>query len=226
MKTASMPSLTHWMTRGRRACRAFDARLATERRLIVIAVACVTWYALDALWVTPAYQAFQKVWGEQRQAKQERQQLQGQLTQLKSDMATQQRELQAEVDRLKARLAQQDAEVQRTQSQLVPARELREVLETMLARHGQLRLRSMKTVPPTEVRLGSGSGRPLFKHGLELTVEGGFHDLLGWLQAIEAMPRRLIWNTLKLATDEQGRLSLSLQVYTLSPDRDALEMAP
>lgn len=226
MNTASIPPLTQWMTRWRRACRAFDARMATERRLIVIAVACVTWYGLDALWVTPSYQVFQKAWTEQRQAAQERRQLEGQLTQLQTDMATQQRELQAEIDRLKARLAQQDAEVQRTQSQLVPARELRQVLETMLARHGQLKLRSMKTVSPTEVRLGGGAGRPLFKHGLEMTVEGGFHDLLGWLQAIEGMPRRLIWSTLKLTTDEQGRLSLALQVYTLSPDRDALEMAP
>jgi hypothetical protein len=40
------------------------------------------------------------------------------------------------------------------------------------------------------------------------------------------MPRKLLWDSMELTSDEQSRLTLSLQVHTFSPDRDALEIAP
>lgn len=230
MKLAAVPSSAVWMMHWRRVRRAFDARLMTERRLLIVAAACVIWFLLDTVWVTPAYQHLNKASKRKSEATTSRQMLSTQQQQLAQAMAMQKQDAQKELTLVRERLAKGQQELERAQSQMAPAREMRQLLDAMLARHGQLKLRSMRTLPPTEVRLGGtealAGGAPLYSHGLELVVEGSFHELLTWLRSVEAMPRRLIWQSMKLSSDEQSRLTLTLQVHTLSPDKEPLEIAP
>lgn len=227
MNLNAWPSSAVLMMRWRRARRAFDSRLMTERRLLIVAAACVIWFLLDAVWITPAYQHLNKATKRKSEAATSRQTLIAQKDQLAQAMALQKQDAQKELALVRERLLKGQQELERAQSQMAPAREMRQLLDAMLARHGQLKLRSMRTLPPTEVRLGGGEGgAPLYSHGLELVVEGSFHELLAWLRSVETMPRRLIWQGMKLSADEQSRLSLTLQVHTLSPDKEPLEIAP
>ncbi|HEX5374042.1 MAG TPA: hypothetical protein VFW84_15045 [Aquabacterium sp.] len=230
MKQIALPSSAELMMHWRRVRRAFDARLMTERRLLIVAAACVIWFLLDTIWVTPAYQHLNKATKRKSAAASSRQMLVTQKDQLAQAMVLQKQGAQKELLLVQERLAKGQQELERAQSQMAPAREMRQLLDAMLARHGQLKLRSMRTLPPTEVRMGGSEsisgGAPLYSHGLELVVEGGFHELLAWLRSVESMPRRLIWQSMKLSSDEQSRLTLTLQVHTLSPDKEPLEIAP
>ena len=65
----------------------------------------------------------------------------------------------------------------------------------------------------------------LYRHGVELTVEGSYGDLMSYLAALEALPGpRLLWGGVKLKVEHHPTVQLSLTVYTLSLNRAWLEL--
>jgi MSHA biogenesis protein MshJ len=78
--------------------------------------------------------------------------------------------------------------------------------------------------PPTAA-LAAVEGAPLYRHGVEITVEGSYGDLMAWLFSLENLPGpRLLWGGVKLNVDQHPTVRLSLTVYTLSLDRAWLEL--
>jgi MSHA biogenesis protein MshJ len=210
----------------RRIRRKFDARLMTERRIIIIAAVCVTWLLIDTIWVTPSYQRLKKHMALQKTAQAQKASATAQTTTLMDTLREQQGKAIAELNEMRQRFAKQEEDMVAVQSQMAPASDMRQLLQALLAKHGQLRVLSMKTLPPQEVRAQGSADTVLYRHGLVLEVGGQFHDLLAWLQSAESMPRRLIWQSMVLGQHAQTQLVLKVQVYTLSPDKDALEIAP
>lgn len=77
--------------------------------------------------------------------------------------------------------------------------------------------------PP--VALPPSDGAPLYRHGVEITVEGAYGDLMGYLASLETLPGpRLLWGGVKLKVEKHPTVQLSLTVYTLSLDRAWLEL--
>ena len=64
----------------------------------------------------------------------------------------------------------------------------------------------------------------MYRHGVELTVEGSYADLLAYVRAIEAMPQRVLWAGMQLKVEQHPKVLLSLRLYTLSLDRSWLEI--
>jgi MSHA biogenesis protein MshJ len=65
----------------------------------------------------------------------------------------------------------------------------------------------------------------LYRHGVELAVEGSYADLMSYLAALEALPGpRLLWGGVKLKVEHHPTVQLSLTVYTLSLNRAWLEL--
>ena len=64
----------------------------------------------------------------------------------------------------------------------------------------------------------------LYRHGVELELEGGFNDLLAYLLAAEALPQRMLWGSISLKVAQHPKSVLTLRVYTLSRDRHWLEI--
>jgi len=77
----------------------------------------------------------------------------------------------------------------------------------------------------TPVVLPPSDGAPLYRHGVEITVEGAYGDLMGYLASLETLPGpRLLWGGVKLKVEKHPTVQLSLTVYTLSLDRAWLEL--
>jgi len=59
-----------------------------------------------------------------------------------------------------------------------------------------------------------------YRHGLRLTLEGGYFDLLAYLNAIQASGWRLHWDSLNYEVGEEGasRARVILDLHTLSRD--------
>ena len=68
------------------------------------------------------------------------------------------------------------------------------------------------------------SGPTLYRHGVELVLEGGFGDLLQTLHALEALPQHMLWGSLSLRVEQHPKSVLPLRVYTISRDRHWLEI--
>jgi MSHA biogenesis protein MshJ len=116
------------------------------------------------------------------------------------------------------------------------------LLDHMLAQSGGLHLRNMQSLARTElsnaaavaVAPGAAASAPaaasaeagpvLYRHGVELTVEGSYADLLAYLNALEAMPQRVLWGGVQMKVAQYPKALLTLRLYTLSMDRGWLEL--
>lgn len=77
-------------------------------------------------------------------------------------------------------------------------------------------------VPATAA--GAGTAAPaqaplLYRHGVQLVVEGGYQDMVDYLQALEHMPTRLFWGGASLDAQKYPKARLTLTLYTLSLDQ-------
>lgn len=230
MSTSLQAWLPLIMTRWRQARRKFDARLPNERRLMICAIVALFCFVLDAVLITPSFKKFTTANSRNKTAIVARDTLQAALQRRQLDMAMQEAEARREIERIKQELERGKQALADQQSMLAPAREMRALIESMLVQNGRLQLKTMRTMPPEEVKFTPVSGvaisqTMLYRQSMEIAVTGSFMEVLTWLRAIEAMPRKLLWDALDLKSDE-GKVTLSLKVHTFSPDRDALEIMP
>ncbi len=134
--------------------------------------------------------------------------------------------LQAERDRL-------DEQLRQFRSVLVRPEDMNGLLERLLASHAGLRLLSLKTLvphsvlPAAEGKEGSQSAErsfDLYRHGVEIRLEGNYGQLQAYLVQLEQLQQKLLWGKLDYRVVDYPRAELTLVVYTLSPDRTWLAL--
>ena len=229
-------------TRGRVLLRRFNQRNQRERLLLIGAAAAVVLMLADALWLTPALAAFKAGRTAQTAAQQQRQGLQADIAQLQTQGAAQVRQQQAELQQWRQRLRDGDAALRSHADSLVGPERMRDLLDQLLARHGEVRLRALRSLGRSDLLApglatataaaaaasaaapGSDAAGGLYRHGVELVLEGSYSDLLGYLQAMEALPQRVLWGAVTLKVEQHPKAVLTLRVYTLSRDRAWLEI--
>ncbi len=130
------------------------------------------------------------------------------------------------------------------QNGLVAPDKMATLLEDILRRNGKLHLVALRTLPVADLlepekkddaksgtteaqKKADGAKAPagsnlVFKHGVEMVIEGNYLDMLDYMQALEGMPWQLFWSKAKLSADDSGKLTLSLTLYTLSLDKNWL----
>jgi MSHA biogenesis protein MshJ len=69
----------------------------------------------------------------------------------------------------------------------------------------------------------------VFKHGVEITVEGRYLDLLDYVSQLEQMPWHVLWSKAALNEEQNPAVTwpanrLKLTVYTLSLDKTWLSI--
>ena len=58
----------------------------------------------------------------------------------------------------------------------------------------------------------------LYRHGVELVLQGSYLDMVAYMEALEAMPSQLFWGKATLNAEDYPRTRLALTLYTLSLD--------
>jgi MSHA biogenesis protein MshJ len=173
-----------------------------------------------------------------------------QITQTNSELAAIQAQLQvvrtqlqvdpdagrrSEIEGLKKDAADADAAIRKIQSGLVPPEEMNALLERLLAKNAGLRLLSLKSLPPlnlaesvAESMRGNDKAAPvaagagLFKHGVELKLEGSYSEVHDWLRQLEEAPQKVLWGDVRYVVGDYPRAQVILTVFTLSLDRSWL----
>lgn len=118
------------------------------------------------------------------------------------------------------------------QKGLVAPERMGPLLQQMVNGHGKLRLLSLKTLAPQgttdgqflapeagEASVAPGKATPLlYRHGVQVVLQGSYLDMITYLEALEAMPQQLFWGNAALDASGNGAARLSLTLYTLSLD--------
>jgi MSHA biogenesis protein MshJ len=128
------------------------------------------------------------------------------------------------------------------------------LLEDILNRHGSLRLLTLKTLPvtrlndPVPVSAATDAKAPaitttaapaapdkvapvsqqvagaVYKHGVQIVVQGRYLDMMQYMADLEAMQWQLFWGSAKLSVDEYPTATLTLTLFTLGLDKKWLNL--
>ena len=58
----------------------------------------------------------------------------------------------------------------------------------------------------------------LYRHGVEVVLQGSYIDMVNYMEALEAMPTRVFWGKAEMSVARYPQASLKLTLYTLSLD--------
>lgn len=137
---------------------------------------------------------------------------------------------------LNQQLTSVDASLKEIEGGLVPPEKMPALLERLLARNANLRMVSFRSMPPVslseQARAAKAAATPgsvpsvtseesgsLYRHGIELKLEGTYGDLYGWLSQLESSPQKILWGDIRFSVIEHPRSTMSITVFTLSSDK-------
>jgi len=246
------------LARWRALQRGFDQRVARERLLLIAAAAALALMLAHSLWLGPALKSFRAARDQQVLAQAALQGLHAEVARLADQGSQQALARQSELTGWRQRVREGEAALRQHQDSLVGPDRMIGLLDNLLARHGDVRVRTMRSLgrsdllaqAPTNTSAGanantnatappaaSPAGAPLapgaataeprpslYRHGVELVLEGGYADLLSYLQAMEALPQRVLWGSVSLKVEQHPKSVLTLRVYTISRERHWLEI--
>ncbi len=208
------------MTRAELTAR-LDARTPRERLILLALSLAVVWLLMDSLLISPASQDRTR---EEQRGAQLRTRLQaaentlGGLTARPDPNVA----LRERIERLNQELTLRQEAADSLQNRLISPRDMPAVLEKLLAGLPGLRVAALKTLPPEPIGLDPNQKieeAALYRHSVSLTLEGGYADMVVWLERVEKLPKGVFWTRADLDAKAHPDLRLTLEVATLSSER-------
>jgi len=211
----------------------FNDRPARERVLLLATVLVVVLFAGWELVLAPVSQDIRNLENRRVLAETRQTDLLTRQQELKQILAQDpSEELRQRLEQRQRRLDQLDQQVAETASQLIAPRAMVALLREMLAAQDSLTLLALELKTPEPVYADAGTpvsgndgasgGQPeplLFAHSVELRVQGGYLDVLAYLERLEAMDDRLGWVRLSYDATSWPAGEAVIEVRTLSLDK-------
>lgn len=213
----------------------FAALAQREKFMVVGATVFAILFGGQTFWIEPAQLQKARIEKTLAQQKDEQAQLQAQLAELvgrDSDPDAPNRALLAQ---LQKDLADAERDIKGFDRVLVSPAQAPALLQALLARHRGLALVSLTTLPPQPlVATPAGAredgksggtektavpalpGGNIYKHGIEIRIAGGYHELMAYVSELESGPQKLLWGGMRLAVQKYPVSELTLTVYSLS----------
>ncbi|MES2024954.1 MAG: type II secretion system protein GspM [Pseudomonadota bacterium] len=218
--------------------------LSLRERVIVFAVAVLILVVLiNTVLLDPQYAKQTKLSQQIRQQQSQIADIQNQIQQrVKAQADDPNRLMQEHLQVLNQRASQMNGALSDMQKGLVPPEKMADLLESVLKKNNKLLLVSLKTLPvkslnePIDAILPNKAGavktgdeqagnvEAVFKHAVELKVQGSYMDMLNYMQSLERMPWQIFWGSAQLNVDEYPRATLTLTLFTLSLDKKWLNL--
>ena len=215
----------------RKLAARFGALMMRERVLVFAAVVVGTALIYDALAIRPLEVRKKRL---EQQIVEARQNVKIAESLLRTQEATVDPEAvkRSYRDALRKQLAEIDQSMQGLQRGLVPPEKMAKLLEEMLAHGRGLQLVGLRTLPvqrfeapgsaPAAKPGEKGKAAPrepertVYQHGVEITLQGSYPELLEYLAQLEKLQWQMFWARISVNTEQHPRLRVTLTVQTLS----------
>lgn len=214
-------------------CSKFEALNPRERWMVACALLVVVYAVINMLLLGPVLERKKILIRELSEDQMQLQDLNQQISEfsrqpvIDPDAQNKQRigELQSHLQVLETRL-------NHLQTTLINPDKMPELLRSLLKKNGNLKLIELKTLPAKGLLESSAENTeqatkqdvPVFRHGVEITIEGRYLDLLEYVAELEKMPWHVLWSKAALNAEHYPDSQLTLTVYTLSLDKTWLSI--
>ncbi|MDR0528620.1 MAG: type II secretion system protein M [Zoogloeaceae bacterium] len=216
----------------------FAALNPRERVLVVAAVLGGIVYLGAILWIEPT-------WRRTQQYKTQAEEQAGVVANLQAQVEGLRQMIAADPnDALRADIRSVENETDYIEQQIAPYLQamvapdaMRKLLKDVIRKSG-VRLVGFNVRPPegflaarrAAEKKGKKNGgespvaNDIYKHAIEIQLLGGYPALTGYLKTLEALPQGLYWQSAKLGVLQYPDALLTLVVYTLSLNKEWLEL--
>jgi MSHA biogenesis protein MshJ len=212
-----------------------------ERAMIFVAAAFVVISLMNVILLDPLL-AKQKMLSAQVIQQQEKmKELQAQMQNLlQAKRDDEHSPLRERLAQLKQQLQEQDGYLQSRRDRLIEPNKIADLLKQVLNKNDRLQLVELKTLPvslliekpqaadiaaqsaatkSSDGQIQLGSQKQIFKHGVRITVRGGYLDLMRYVTELEKMPAQMFWGEAILSVEKYPDAVFTLTLYTLSLDK-------
>jgi MSHA biogenesis protein MshJ len=205
-----------------------DALSLRERLMVFVATLAVVAFLGHALLIEPASARKRMLRDQMARQTTEMQLLQAQVAELEKKRADPNAANNSRREQLRNEIAAIEDGLKEVRASLVPAQNMKGLLQDVLARNPRLQLVGMRTLPVAPLVDKGASGDPaqasasdggVYKHGIQITVQGSYADIHDYLSRLEKLKWRMFWARAHLDTGDYPRLALTVTVYTLSLDK-------
>lgn len=201
-----------------------DAMSLRERIAVFVAAVAALLFAIDALVLEPLY-ARNKALADQ--IRQQNQQVEAANNEITARMAAfsgnPDQASQARLAELNREAAQLAGTLRTMQHGLVAPEKMGALMQQLLRSNGKLKLVSLRTLPVsgvggTDAKPAAGQRELLYRHGVEVVLQGGYLDMLDYMESLEDSPQQLFWSRAQLDARQYPLATLTLTLHTLSLD--------
>lgn len=137
----------------------------------------------------------------------------------------------ADIDKQLAEI--EEAMVQQQGGMVAPG-QMAALVKGLLGRTPGLQLVGLRTLPVAPLMApvdsaaaanpAAGVETGLYQHGLDLTLEGRFGDLLAYATRLEGQPLHVLWGRTRIDALAYPKVTMTLTLYTLSLERTWLQL--
>jgi MSHA biogenesis protein MshJ len=221
--------------------------LARRERVLMVAAAVALFLGLGTLlFIEPAFRQGTQLKLQMEQQRKDLDALRPQVLVLLTRQRDPDGVALAQLNALRRQLQLADSEFAQVQSALVQPQEMGHLLDSLLQSHRGLQLISLRSVPvmsvseliaapkssaanalapaasaagPTANANAAAKDAWLYRHGVEITVQGSYADMQAYLAALENLPRRVYWGELKIDARQWPANVMMVTVYTISLEK-------
>jgi MSHA biogenesis protein MshJ len=216
-----------------RFCAAFIALKLRERWLLSMAALALAAFLPYTMAIEPALREGRRLAVQAETQRKALQSIQGDTAALVAANADPDAASRERIAQAGSRMRALEATLRASQQGLVPPERMTQLLEAMLDRSRGLKVVSLRTLPATalldrqraadvasvsaaDAAAAATADAGVYKHGVELTLEGSYADLLNYLEQMERLPTRMFWSKAVLDGNAHPRLLLTISIFTLS----------
>jgi MSHA biogenesis protein MshJ len=210
-----------------------------ERGLGLAAVLIVVAGLGELVFIEPALKQRAQLLRQMSSQQAERQSLQQRLAVSSQDPNG---ALRAQSATLKTQLQATDRQFETMQHGLVQPQHMGALLQSLLTEHRSLQLLGLRTLPVTGIGdMGSRKAAPavdraptpvaaaasgvtaddawLYRHAVEIKVQGSYADMRAYLQQLEALPRHVHWGDLEIDARNYPLNIMTVTIFTVSLEK-------
>ncbi len=135
------------------------------------------------------------------------------------------REKEDQLARLIEDLAEVEERLRLTTIELVDPEKMFRLMNELIYRDSKLKLISLKrrevrsAIPPADPERDS-SDATIYRHVLEMQFSGRYLDILAYMQAMEALDWKLLWDEIDIVSEAYPKLTVKVVMSTLSTGKE------
>ena len=208
-----------------------DAMSLRERVAVLVGAAALLGYLLFLLVLDPQLARHRALTGQIKQLETQAKNIDGEIAlRMQAAQANPDQAVQQQIAELNRQSAQLSGSLRTMQHGLVAPDKVPALLQQLVQANGRLKLVSLRTLPVSGAGGAAGTGiageaKPapaqrelLYRHGVEVVLEGSYLDMLDYLEALENSPQQVLWGRAQLDASRYPASTLTLTLYTLGLD--------